>query len=445
MVSDTAITGGTIDLRQRDYLPKIEPSLTRDALIGFAGDPDIGTHLVRLAAAEQSAERAIKILIDGSRNAHVEFAYACFDAFEPRLFRIENGDAKCVPTLHLGTHQAFEHLQKIRLEETAPYSPLAFKNFIAGAKVKIPNRLSHTTRCMIDLFASRQEHDVGGWATPYFLTDTGTHFCGYAYGVSDPLFDKLAPGSLIPHGTAEQGGSTLSVTEIGDGEGMIIYWLQIPGGTVLVRKSDGYRFFVVTGRPSSFKQEVEQLLGRPVDLWIGDQPPGPVKASTTMRDESGNINAVVADHGGSLTFAVHNMTTPFHSVAELALQGSETRVAERTAIAVAPGKDSVSIQIRSEEHNVSLNAADLDRLIFSLGQARAEMSEHVPLDLPQGTKIAAQIDPRWIANVSPHPSLAGILLNLRHSGLGWLGFVLPPHEARALGKWLLDHSENSGR
>jgi hypothetical protein len=38
MVSDTAISGGDIPLRERRYLPKVELSDDRRALIGFAGN-----------------------------------------------------------------------------------------------------------------------------------------------------------------------------------------------------------------------------------------------------------------------------------------------------------------------------------------------------------------------------------------------------------------------
>ena len=443
MVSDTAITGGTIDLRRREYLPKIEPSKARNELVGFAGDPDLGARLVRSAAKEETPSKAIKILVDGSRNSHVEFSYAYFEATGPMLLRIENGNVESIQALYLGVHAAFEDLQRIRLGEINPYAPLAFKNFMCGARVDVPERLSETIRCMIDLFASREERDVGGWPVPYLLSKNEAFFCGYCYGVSDPLFDKLTPGSVIPHGTPAQGGSTLSVTEVGNAEGMVVYWLQIPGGTVLMRNEEGYDLKVITGGPSSFKQTAQGYLGRPIDLWIGDQPAGAVKALTIMRDTNGNINAVIADHGDSLTFAVHNMATPFHSRAEIAMATAESSVNEKISVTVSPNKDSVKLKSVSAVGNpeeITLDAKELDRLIFQLGQARSELLDQVPADLPQGAKMAAQFNPRWYTHQSPHPSLQGILLNLRHSGLGWLGFILPHNEALALGKWLHDNS-----
>ena len=72
---------------------------------------------------------------------------------------------------------------------------------MCGAKdVAVPQGLSRAITSMIDLFATRGESDVGGWAVAYVLTPEGAKFCSYSYSVSDPVFDHLAPGSLIAHG-----------------------------------------------------------------------------------------------------------------------------------------------------------------------------------------------------------------------------------------------------
>ncbi len=53
----------------------------------------------------------------------------------------------------------------------------------------------------------------------------------------------------------------------------------------------------------------------------------------------------------------------------------------------------------------------------------------------------SEINPEWRA--SPDVALCGeqadsIALALRHSRYGWLSFILPDKEARALGQWLID-------
>jgi hypothetical protein len=218
MLSDTAITGPKIEQRERQYLPKIEPSDT--SLVAFAGDEHNGSRLIRQVAAANERGRAIQILVDGSRGIGVEFGYAHFDANEPRLLRIADGNVQSVPTLFLGSKDAFETFQRIRHGDMSPYAPLALKTFMCGAREMVPEPLSSAIVAMTDVFVSRPERD--GWAVSYFLSTDGPHFVSYCYSVSDPLFDRLAPGSLIPHGTQEEGGSNLSVTELGNGEGMVV-------------------------------------------------------------------------------------------------------------------------------------------------------------------------------------------------------------------------------
>jgi hypothetical protein len=226
MVSDAAVTGGNIDLRQRQYLPKIEVCQHGTALAGFSGDVEIGAHLIRSAAFAKNHEDAIKFLTDGSRGTSIDFAYGFFESKQPNLLRISEGHSEKLNTFHLGSDDAFEVFQRIRLGEINPYAPLALNTFIFGAPTESPSeRLSEAIRCMLDLFVSREEHDVGGWAVPYLLNSDRAYFCQYCYSVSDPLFDKIAPGSIIPHGTQELGGSTLSVTSFDDQDGMVVYWL----------------------------------------------------------------------------------------------------------------------------------------------------------------------------------------------------------------------------
>ena len=71
MLSDTAITGPKIELRERQYLPKIEPSNSGTSLVAFAGDEHNGSRLIREAIAEKDTNRAIQILVDGGRGINI--------------------------------------------------------------------------------------------------------------------------------------------------------------------------------------------------------------------------------------------------------------------------------------------------------------------------------------------------------------------------------------
>ena len=69
MVGDTAITGGTIDLREREFMLKIEPAEGFPALIGFAGGAEHGAQIARTAVAAGTPEETLKILIGGRTTA----------------------------------------------------------------------------------------------------------------------------------------------------------------------------------------------------------------------------------------------------------------------------------------------------------------------------------------------------------------------------------------
>ncbi len=78
----------------------------------------------------------------------------------------------------------------------------------------------------------------------------------------------------------------------------------------------------------------------------------------------------------------------------------------------------------------TLEAPELDRLIALLGAARAGMADEVPAQLDPGSRVPATVAPAWQA---PDPGVSDTCgLALRHPGFGWLGFVLPRHQAHAI-------------
>ena len=104
---------------------------------------------------------------------------------------------------------------------------------------------------------------------------------------------------------------------------------------------------------------------------------------------------------------------------------------------IAVGGDTVSARLKPEE---------AEDLITKLGHARASLKEEVDYELDPRAKLDfTVVDPVWRTRTDrmAHPSgVDGVALALRHSGYGWLCFVLPHAEARALGRWLLDNAED---
>src|SRR6266540_2743878 len=115
MVSDTAITGGDIPLRDREYEIKILPSLDGRALIGFAGDQHHGARILRSATESAAGHRTLSVLVaEHLQYPSVDVAYGYVDEHGAHLFRISQGEARQLPAFHIGNSEAFDHFQRIR-------------------------------------------------------------------------------------------------------------------------------------------------------------------------------------------------------------------------------------------------------------------------------------------------------------------------------------------
>ncbi|WP_322011133.1 hypothetical protein [Paraburkholderia sp. J12] len=79
---------------------------------------------------------------------------------------------------------------------------------------------------------------------------------------------------------------------------------------------------------------------------------------------------------------------------------------------------------------VLLDPAEIDELIETLGLARVDLEPAVPAEVPRGHQFPLETEPRWKTIVDP--AFAGVVLFLRHSGLGWTGFAIPLASAHRL-------------
>lgn len=450
MVADTAISGVGIEVRDRNYQLKIIPSRDGRALLGFAGDLHHGARLVEEAALLSAGKEAVAFLLESHcQNSSSDFAYGYMDEAGPHLVRVSQGEAQELATLHLGLTDAFNEFQRIRHDAEIRAIPEAVSIFFTGSRATnpVPPGLDSASTSMLRLFAERSERDVGGWPVAYQLTSEGAFLCGYMYSASDPILTRIGPGSLVPHGTAEAGGFGLSVTELGRGDGLVVYWRQLPGGTVFRKTADGYEVLKFDGTPSTFKERVFAATGQPVEIMFNDQPAGPLESITVMRDERGVPSMVLAKHGDAISFSVLNVGTTFRTRAMVNFKGGEEDkpggmlATDRLSVALNDDKSTATIDLLSEgtpSTRIELQPSELDAALAVLGEARAIMHGQVAVEPPQerGTRELMVLNPAWRTSSELHPSLSGIILRLRHPGFGWLTFHLPPHEAHALGDWL---------
>ncbi len=451
IVSDTLITGGTIHLRDREHQIKCLPAEDRRSLVAFSGDAHNGAEIIEQAAAMPSGQNTISVLCKAQvKNPLIDFLYMFLDEGAARLFKISRGSAKEVLATYIGEKSAFEQFQHIRHATEIDPVPKSVEKFIFSSRApsEIPDGISGATISMLRMFLRRAERDVGGWAMPYALVPEGVYMCGYAHAVSDPILDKVGPGAIIPHGTAEAGGYGLSVTELIDPGGVVVYHHQMPGGLVLIREERGYKTVQINGAPGEFRAKASNMFGKPVDIFFGeDTPVGLPESITILRDEGGQPAAAIAKRGNVLSFSVLNVATAFRTKMKLDLSGKqkglEPVTVQNLTITLADDKNLVNLQLLNDGKVVgesTLNADEIDAVIAGLGRFRASLNQQVrpEPDQSRGAQEFLVVDPTWRTVLSPHAEVDGIVMRLRHLGLGWVSFLLPRHEGHALGKWLAD-------
>ena len=271
----------------------------------------------------------------------------------------------------------------------------------------------------------------------------------YSYSFSDPIIQHMRSGDIVRHGTAEGGGFGLSLTGWGANDGLVVYWLQKPGGMIFVRTREGFDEFEFRGKPTEFKNAVLAKMGRPVDIWFGDSDPeGILESVSLIYDKDGNPGFAVANHGDAVTISALNVDTEFAAGATISLQRETPAMAmatESTRITLNEDGNSGLFEILEEGRatgQLQLDADRLDALIAHIGSVRSRMSPQIAAEpkLPSGSQREVINDPAWRTRSKLHPSINGVLLQLRHTHFGWVWFLLPQHEAMALGKWLMDHA-----
>jgi hypothetical protein len=113
--------------------------------------------------------------------------------------------------------------------------------------------------------------------------------------------------------------------------------------------------------------------------------------------------------------------------------------------ALSDDKSSMSIELRDKDANnplghIILDASELESVIRNLGKVRSGMAEPVAPELDPMSRIETEMYPAWKVpdtHNSPHP---GVMLCLRHPGLGWLGFFLDRDRALLIGDALEKYS-----
>lgn len=84
--------------------------------------------------------------------------------------------------------------------------------------------------------------------------------------------------------------------------------------------------------------------------------------------------------------------------------------------------------------HIILDATDLSGLIELLARARSELANPVSPQLDPGARISTiEHFPGWRVPDTHERPEDGVLLLLRHGGYGWIGYMLEPEGAKAIG------------
>jgi hypothetical protein len=152
----------------------------------------------------------------------------------------------------------------------------------------------------------------------------------------------------------------------------------------------------------------------------------------------------IAKRGNDFSLSALNVATPFRARASADFIGQQKgtkSVTVKNLTLTLTDESHVTVRLLDDGKVVgesTLNASEMDAVIAGMGEFRAAMKEAVRSEPDQngGAREYIAVDPAWRTNQSPHSEADGIVLRLRHLGFGWLSFLLPRHEGRALGRWL---------
>lgn len=380
----------------------------------------------------------------------MEFAYAVHAGGAPSLFRVFDGTAKDVRVLHLGGFDAFATFQKYRHAHEIDHAPDAIHrlSYALSGPEPAPKILGKAIDAMWRTFSARNERDVGGWVVPYVVTGERTYLCSYRISVSDPIAPQLEYGAIVPTGTAQRGGFDFSFTALRHQSGHIAYWLQKPGG-IVARQIDGdWVLDAFAGSPSIFKQQAEALLKDEIDLGFDDTPFGTPTHLTFVSDQNGNPALAIARNKNAISTAW--LSTPSDSFkTEVSIDLTDNALVEdQEGVSVSISSDPNFLVLQTKKSGVvlaetTLSADEVSKVITQMAAIRANMTPPVPADIGRGMQIAMVIDPKWRTNSAPHPSIPGPYVTFQHPGYGWLGFILPTHEAKSMGQWLVEDAKNA--
>lgn len=82
-----------------------------------------------------------------------------------------------------------------------------------------------------------------------------------------------------------------------------------------------------------------------------------------------------------------------------------------------------SLLLKAGDDHILLDVAELDELIEQLSFARSDILPETPFEPSKAHQYVIETTPRW--HIVRNPLLDGLVVFLRHSGYGWIGYGVP--------------------
>ena len=82
----------------------------------------------------------------------------------------------------------------------------------------------------------------------------------------------------------------------------------------------------------------------------------------------------------------------------------------------------------------SLSTAELDALLLAISLERVKRNPPVSMDQP--ATMEAALDPKWFVSMAG----SSTIMQFRHPGYGWVGYLIPPSSRATLAAVLLQHA-----
>jgi len=317
MIGDTKLTDVLAGVRET--LSDIKIIRRPKSLIGYAGIRETARAALEHAFDAPEGDDTIRILRQHAlaSEERVEFCYAFFRSDGPYLYKI-SPEPKRFQRLYLGNAPAYGRFSKIlngkgfAAQRNTSHDLHMFTEPDEGEQ---PDCLFNMIVGMLSTLSYRGDGSVGGWVSPFYLTNKGSSALQYYYNIMIMDRQKLSRDRRVIHGTAEAGGLTVVLTSTKEPYSVCVYCKQNLNGWVFVQEKGRYQSYNFKGSNSEFREYVRSLIGKTFAVMASEDfksSAGELRTPFYTEEGKTNITMVLDQYGhGSVEYLGRPTTKSF--------------------------------------------------------------------------------------------------------------------------------------